>query len=115
MKELICIVCPRGCHLKIDKDLNVTGNGCKRGIEYGKNELTNPTRMITSTVLIENGEIERLPVRTDKPISKSKVFDVMNELNNIKVSAPINVGDVIISNILDTDVNIISTRKVNKL
>lgn len=114
MKELICIVCPKGCHLKIDDQMNVTGNGCKRGIDYAKNEVTNPTRMITSTVKIKNGEIDRLPVRTNKPISKSKIFEVMKYLNNVEVSAPINIGEVIVSHILDTDVDIISTRKVDK-
>ena len=61
MTELICIVCPKGCHLKVDeeKDFAVTGNGCPRGAEYGKKELTNPTRVITSTVCVEGGAIRR--------------------------------------------------------
>ena len=81
MKELICIVCPKGCHLKIDENLNVTGNGCNRGIEYGINELTNPTRMVTSTVVVLGGELSRCSVATSKPIPKNKIFDVMNEIN----------------------------------
>ncbi len=114
MKELICIVCPKGCHLKIDDNNNVTGNSCKRGIEYAISETTNPTRTITSTVKIENGTINRLPIRTEKPIPKSKIFDVMDYLNTITVSAPIKVGDIIVENILDTNVNIIATRTINK-
>ena len=62
MKELICIVCPKGCRLKVDNEFNVTGNGCNRGIKYAKDELTNPTRMVTSTVVVLDGEINRLPV-----------------------------------------------------
>ena len=51
--ELICIVCPRGCHLVVDENLNVTGNTCKRGEVYGQNEVTNPTRTVTSTVQLD--------------------------------------------------------------
>ena len=52
MKDLICIMCPKGCHLKVDEEhgYTVTGNRCPRGAEYGHNELKNPTRVITSTV-----------------------------------------------------------------
>lgn len=112
MKELICIVCPKGCHLKIDENLNVSGNGCIRGIEYGVAELTNPTRMVTSTVSLINGEIDRLPVVTSKPIPKSKIFEVMEEINKVKIKAPVYVKDVVIKNVLNLDVDIIATRDV---
>ena len=51
MKEVICTCCPQGCHLQVDEanDYKVTGNGCPNGIAYGKEELTHPTRIITST------------------------------------------------------------------
>lgn len=114
MKELICIVCPKGCHLKIDEQNHVTGNSCKRGVTYAISETTNPTRIITSTVKIENGTINRLPIRTEKPAPKSKIFDIMNYLNKITVNAPVKVGDIIVENILDTNVNIIATRTINK-
>lgn len=112
MKELICIVCPKGCHLKIDENLNVSGNGCIRGIEYGVAELTNPTRMVTSTVSLINGEIDRLPVVTSKPIPKSKIFEVMEEINKVKINAPVYVKDVVIKNVLNLDVDIVATRDV---
>lgn len=112
MSKLICIVCPRGCHLEVDEKLNVTGNSCKRGEVYGKAEVTNPTRTVTSTVKLNSKSLRMLPVRTDKPISKSKMFEVIEVLKNIKVSAPIKSGEIIVKNILDTDVNIISTRTV---
>lgn len=112
MKELICIVCPKGCHLKIDKNLNVTGNGCIRGIKYGVDELTNPTRMVTSTVVIENANISRLPVATSNPVPKDKIMAVMEEINKVKVEAPIYVKDVIIKNVLDLGVDIIATRTI---
>ena len=79
MKELICITCPRGCHLTVDEehDFTVTGNACPRGAEYGRNELLHPVRTVTSTVRTEGSPIPRLPVKTDRPIPKEKVFDCM--------------------------------------
>ena len=70
-KELVCIVCPRGCHLTIDENNNVTGNSCPRGVTYAINEITNPLRMLTSTVFIKSELIKRLPVITSKEISKN--------------------------------------------
>lgn len=113
MTNLICIVCPRGCHLTVDENLNVTGNGCKRGAEYGARELTNPTRMITSTVKLTGSKmINRLPVMTNNPIPKGKIFEVMEEINKASCSCPVNCHDVIISNVLDLGVDIIATRTV---
>lgn len=112
MTKLICIVCPRGCHLEVDEKLNVTGNSCKRGEVYGKAEVTNPTRTVTSTVKLNSKSLKMLPVKTDKPISKSKMFEVIEILKNISVNAPIKSGEEIVKNILDTDVNIVSTRTV---
>ena len=114
MKEFICIVCPRGCHLKVDDDMNVTGNTCPRGKVYALNEITNPTRMITSTVAIESTELHRVPVMTSKPIPKGKIFDVMNEINKVRAKAPVRIGDVIIKNVLGLDSDIIATRDILK-
>lgn len=113
-RKLICIVCPMGCHLDVDvdNDYAVTGNQCKRGIAYAKKELTNPTRTITSTIRIAGGIYNRLPVKTDKEISKKQVFKVMELLDNIIVVSPVKVGTVILSNILDTDVNIVASRSM---
>lgn len=111
MKELICIVCPRGCHLSVDEEnLKVSGNSCPRGEAYGISEVTNPTRVITSTVKIKNTSISRLPVKTDKPISKKLIFKVMELLDNVEIIDHVKRGDVILKNILDTDVNIIACR-----
>lgn len=111
MKELICITCPRGCHLTVDEVAKkVSGNSCPRGEAYGLQEVLDPKRVITSTVVILGSDLKRLPVRTDKPISKKLMFDVMKELDKIQVKSPVKCGDVIIKNILGTDVNIISSR-----
>jgi len=112
MRELICIACPRGCHLKVDDDLNVTGNLCIRGETYGKSEVTNPVRIITSTVKIKSNLINRLPIKTDKPIPKDKIFDVMKIINDLEVKIPIKINDILISNILSLGVNIVATRSI---
>lgn len=110
-KEMICIVCPMGCHLKIDiKTLKVTGNTCPRGAIYAKEELSAPKRVVTSTVKIVGGLHNRLPVKTDVAIPKELNFDCMKLLNNIEVKAPIKRGDIIIENILGIGANIIACR-----
>ena len=79
MKELICITCPKGCHLKVDEENGyaVTGNSCPRGEAYGKAELTHPTRVVTSTVRCTGGSRPRCPVKTSGPVPKDKIFAVM--------------------------------------
>ena len=116
MKELICIVCPKGCHLKVDeeKDDAVTGNGCLRGAEYGKAELTNPTRVVTSTVRCEGGTHPRCPVKTDRPVPKGKMMEVMAALEGIALTAPVHVGDTIIENVCGTGVNVVAARNMDK-
>lgn len=112
MKELTCIVCPRGCHLVIDDNLNVSGNFCKRGENYAKNEIRRPMRSISSTVIIKSNIINRLPVKTSDNIPKDKIFEVMKEINKVIVSAPINVGDIVIKNVLNLGVDIVSCRTI---
>lgn len=114
-EEMICITCPLGCHLTVHQDgdmIEVTGNTCPRGKQYAINELTNPQRMITSTVVIHHALHHQLPVMTSKPISKSLIFDVMKELKKIEVNAPIHINDVIIENVLDSGVDIVASRSM---
>lgn len=114
MKEIICINCPKGCHLKVDENNGyaVTGQGCERGVEYGKKELTAPTRTITSTVKIKGAAYPRCPIRTVAPIPKGKINDIMRELDKVELQAPVNIGDIAISDVLGTGVDIIVTRKM---
>ncbi len=112
MKEFICIICPRGCHLKVDDNLNVTGNSCNRGIKYGKTEAVNPERTITSTVYIDSVSFKRLPIKTSNPIPKEKIFLIMDEINKFKCKAPVRVGDVLIKNVLGLNSDIVATRDI---
>lgn len=111
-KELICIVCPRGCHLSVDEKMNVTGNNCPRGAKYAISELTHPVRVLTSTVKIVSDNEERLPVKTSEAIAKELIFKAMEELNKIEVKAPIKIGDVIIENIAGSGVNLVATKNI---
>lgn len=115
-EERICIACPLGCHLTIDVDNNyeVTGNNCKKGIEYGKKELQNPTRTVTSTVRIKNGIYPRIPVKTNGEVPKDAIFDVMNLLDDITLEAPVTMGDIILSNIANTGIDLVVTRSMEK-
>ncbi|MBE6029609.1 MAG: DUF1667 domain-containing protein [Clostridiales bacterium] len=117
MREVICIVCPKGCHLKIEENgeggYNVSGASCERGIDYGINEVTNPVRVLTSTVKVEGGSLVRCPVRTDGSVPKEKIFACMEEINNVTLSAPIEVGDVVIEDIAGTGVALIATRCIS--
>lgn len=114
MKELVCIVCPKGCHLKIDEEhgFAVTGNACGRGAVYGKKELQNPTRTLTSTVRVSGGHLPRLPVKTDKEIPKAMLLRAMRLLDPVHLSAPIAAGQVILPDILGTGANVVATRSM---
>lgn len=113
IKEMVCIVCPMGCHLKIETDtLEVSGNTCPRGPIYAKEELTAPKRVITSTVKIEGGLHNRLPVKTSTSIPKELNFKCMELLNDIVVKSPVKHGDVIIKNVLGTGADIIACRNM---
>lgn len=119
-KDLICIVCPVGCRLTVEKDDTaekgyvITGNTCKRGVNYAIEEMTHPTRMVPTTVKIEEAFLNRLPVRTDKPIDKNLIFEAMTIINQYSCKAPVKMGDILIENILGTGVNIIATRSMSK-
>ncbi len=113
MKELTCIVCPRGCRLKVDDNMEVTGNACPRGKMYAINELTHPTRTITSSIRVSNRPYTLVSVKTDKPIPKDKMFDVMKEIDKLTVEAPTMIGQVVKANILGLDSNIIITKNID--
>lgn len=116
-KELTCVVCPAGCHITVELDggkvLSVTGNTCIRGKNYAESEITNPVRTLTSSVKIktEKGFI-MLPVRTDKPIPKSKLFAGMDLIHKAGVSLPVKAGDVIIKDFIEEGTDLIACKSV---
>lgn len=115
MKEMICIVCPRGCRITVTDQQQITGNFCKRGENYALQELTCPKRMVTSTVALESESgLRRLPVITSHEVPKDRIMDVMTEIDKVIVKAPIKIHDVIIHNVLGLSIDIIATREVLK-
>lgn len=116
-KKMVCINCPLGCSLDVmidGDDIKVTGNNCKRGAEYAVNEIRDPKRTVTSTVKVKDGERPVAAVKTKAEISKSLIFDLMKVINDVNVTAPVRVGDVIIKNVLDTGVDVVATANVNR-
>ena len=114
MKEIICIVCPKGCHLAVDEDNGcaVSGNACPRGAEYGKIELTNPTRVVCSTVRVAGAHLRRCPVKTDRPIPKGLIFQAMAALDGVELNAPVRVGQIVIRNVCGTGADFVATRSL---
>ncbi|MBK5202011.1 MAG: DUF1667 domain-containing protein [Spirochaetaceae bacterium] len=120
IKELTCIGCPIGCALTVDFDdnkkvvLSVSGNNCKIGERYAHKELTNPTRIVTSSIKVIDGELAMVSVKTKEDIPKDKIFDIMKEIHETKVKAPISIGDVLIHNVAGTNVDIVATKNIDK-
>jgi len=107
-----------GCYLTVDHNgktiKNVEGNRCQVGLDYAQKEIANPERTLTSTVKVKNGHLPLVSVRTNKPISKSKIFDVMKLLAKVEVEAPIKIGDEIIPNVFDTGVSVVATKNITR-
>ena len=114
--NLICIGCPLGCPLTVEMEGNevksVSGNTCPRGDAYARKELTNPTRIVTSTVRVAGGKLAMVSVKTESDIPKGKIFDCVKALKDVEVTAPVKIGDVIVENVAGTGVNVIATKNV---
>lgn len=113
-KELICVSCPIGCAVTVTLDDNnevvsVTGNTCKRGDSYARQECTHPERMLTSTVKVTGSRLPVVPVKSAKPVPKELLLDCMQEINRVTVQAPVHIGDVVLANIMNTGVDIVAT------
>lgn len=115
-KKLTCIVCPIGCQIQVilgdNEIIEINGFTCPRGKEYAVHEITNPLRMVTSTVRVMGGCLPLLPVKTSKPIPKHLIMECMKEINKACVKAPVGIGDVIVSDIFGSGVDIIATRDI---
>lgn len=117
MKEMTCITCPNGCALQVDDTkgkIQVSGNKCRKGEEFAIAELTHPMRTICSTVRTIYPETPVVPVRVSGEIPKEKIFDVMKELNKVRVDRRVGRGEVLIPNVLGMGVDIIVTSNILK-
>lgn len=117
-KNLICIGCPMGCALTVVMDGNevksVTGNTCPRGDIYARKEVTNPTRIVTSSVLVTGSKTgaKTVSVKTASDVPKGKIFEVVRALKDVTAAAPVKIGDVVYKNAAGTGVDVIATKDV---
>ena len=115
-KKLICIECPRGCELTAETEGNtvksVTGNFCKKGVQYAQEECVRPKRVLTTTVRMTDGRM--LPVKTDRGIDKDKLFSAMTVINKITVAPPVTIGQVLAENIDGNGANVVASAYIVK-
>lgn len=114
MKNVICTCCPKGCHLQVDEQNGcaVTGNACPRGAVFGKEEVLHPVRTVTATVGLCSAVLDRLPVKTDRPIPRERMLDVAEFLRHFTAQVPVRTGDTLVEHVCGTDAGIVATRTV---
>jgi len=112
MTEMTCITCPIGCRITVDESngFAVTGNACRKGEAYGKNELQNPVRVLTTTVKIDGANHRRCPVKTRGAIPKGLLFGAMKEIQKARLTSPVACGQVVTENLLGTGIDVVATR-----
>ena len=116
--NLLCIVCPEGCEIEVreaDGKLSFSPGICKRGRDYAKQEIRDPSRILTTTVPISGGDIAMLPVRTAAPIPKPSLISAMDRIREISTVAPVKVGDVVIEDLVGTGVSLLASRSVGRV
>lgn len=118
-QRIICIQCPIGCNLHVTlaegRVVSIKGNSCKRGAEYARQESTAPRRTLTGTIRITDSVLKLLPVVSESPLPKDRLFDCLKLLQNVSVAAPIKMGDVVLPNIGGLGINILASRNADKL
>jgi len=115
-REFICIVCPNSCRISVEyegtKIKDIKGAKCPKGKDYVKNEITNPLRVFTGSILVEDGDFPLVSVKTTTPIPKKYLKKVGEVSHRIKVKAPIKIGQVVASNLLGEKIDLIATREI---
>lgn len=118
IRELTCIGCPLGCAVRVEMSageiVSVTGYTCKRGEQYAVKEVTDPTRIVTSTVRLEGKDHLVVPVKTEKDIPKKKIMECVAALKDVSVSPPVHIGQVILENAAGTGVSVIATKDISE-
>ena len=118
MREMICICCPMGCRLTVEKTADgysVTGNTCPRGAKYAHQEFINPMRTVTSSVFVSGGKLNMCSVKTANVIPKSMIPQALKAIRACRIEAPVAIGDVVIKDICSTGVDLVATRNVDKV
>ncbi|MCQ2449441.1 MAG: DUF1667 domain-containing protein [Clostridia bacterium] len=112
-KEIICTVCPTGCTITVEGEgsniSSIEGFTCPRGKQYAENEFIAPVRILTSTAKISGTKCPLIAVRSKTPVPKDKLFDCMEEIRKLNLTAPVKTGDVLIANVCGTGVDIVAS------
>lgn len=111
-KKFTCIVCPKGCRIKVDDDGNITGYTCLRGLNYVKQELVDPRRCLTSTFKVSGASLLVCPCKSSQNVPKDRVKDVVKEIAKLDIQAPIKMHQVVIENVLGLGIDIIATKEI---
>ena len=118
-EEMICITCPMGCTVEVTHEgqtvLSVDGNTCKRGEEYVKRELVDPRRMVATTVRVKDGVHPLVPVYTETAFPKPRIFELLDELRKVEIDAPVKMGQVVLENALDTEIDVLASREMPRV
>ncbi|OJX43911.1 MAG: molybdopterin oxidoreductase [Chloroflexi bacterium 44-23] len=117
LEKVICVTCPKGCTLEVtlegDTIIKVE-NGCKRGHEYVHQELTDPRRMVASSVQVKGGLHPLLPVYTSAPFPKARIQELLSALRQVEVNTPVKMDDIVLRNALGTGIDIHASRDVKE-
>lgn len=113
-RNLTCIICPKGCSLVAqirDHEVSVSGNTCPKGEQYAIDECLHPMRTVTATVRVANRPHTMVSVKTQQPVPKERMMDVMAMLRRISINAPVSIGDIVLTDVFGT--NIIVTKAID--
>jgi len=117
-RSLICVTCPMGCRLDVALDeklvVAVEGQGCKRGLRYAEDEIKDPRRVLTTTVRVHNGVHRLLPVYTESPFPRVKIPELVAQLRQVAVEAPVRIGQVVVADALGTGINVLASRDIQR-
>jgi len=117
-REFVCIICPNSCQLKVEyegkKVIDIKGAQCSKGEDFVRNEIANPLRVFTGSVLVESGEFPLVSVKTPSPIPKKYLKKVGKITHRIKVEAPVTIGQVVAKNLLGKNIDLVATRKAKR-
>ncbi len=114
-EKLICVTCPKGCTLIVTREgktvLQVE-NGCKRGHDYARQELTDPRRMVASSVKVKGGIHPLMPVYTSAPFPKPRIPELLSALRKVELQTPVSLDEVVVADILGTGIDIRASREM---
>lgn len=115
--RLLCIVCPEGCELTVketDGELSFDGRACRRGREYAAREISDPQRLLTTTVRLRGGAVPMLPVKTSSPVPKGRLMEVMARIGDLEAEAPVKRGQVIEADVTGTGISLLACRTIGR-